>query len=481
MIRKSLYLAASAAVLLTAAQAQAATILGFGAFPGVTSTTTTGAYKLAQELTYFTAYSSATAAAATQGTASFLLKPESAFTVAQPLLLTVDLAGGLFTGSGLTVGTTTGSTCVVDSVVPVTPAASGATSAQYLVQLSGNCSSTSTSSVTGLTIGAPVQVTGNMTIGAKLEQSFGGQLINVDGGRVSARFVTVAPAFSATVSATGTGTTALVSKGYREFDSSAVAVGGYTVSADTTVHKNLSGTAVSNSDIIGTTLTATALTGSFTGYNLAFGGTLFTSGTSTATVGTLRGLNAGAGPLNDDISVVDNTATATTAGINADAVIPASTISVTAAVDLAAGLNDFSVTGSLAPVLRDGTSFTAPWVALASTSANSTIRLANNGSTDTGPIQMTLKSSTGSATTKTVTITNAQLINGSALTSSGGIAAGSTVFISGAALSTAMGTTAANGDLEVTIEAQPQFISGKVRVTQASGQILETSLGNLAN
>ena len=77
--------------------------------------------------------------------------------------------------------------------------------------------------------------------------------------------------------------------------------------------------------------------------------------------------------------------------------------------------------------------------------------------------------------------TNAQLINGSTLASSGGIAAGGTVFLSGAALKAAFGTDAANGDLEISIEAQPQFISGKVRVTQATGQIFETSLGNLAD
>lgn len=479
MIRKSLYIAASAVALLAGAQAQAATISGTGTFAGVKSGDTSAAYKLAQELTYFSAFSSATAAAATQGSATFNLNAQSAFTTGQSLLLTVDVAGGVFTSGTATISSATGSACLVDSVVPVTPVAAGATSAQYLVQLSGNCSST-TATAQGIAISVPVQVTGNMTIGAKLEQSFGGQLINVDGGRASARFVNVAPAFSATVSATGTGAVAQVSQGYRTL-SGAGTIGVVTVTADTASHKDLAGALITAGDIQGTSLTATALTGSFTGFNLTNAGQRFVSGTSSATISTVRVSSIAAGVASAAIAVVDNTDTATTAGINADAVIPASTFSLAAAVDLAPGLTDFTAVGSLAPVTRDGTSFVAPWIALGATSANSTIRLANNGSADTGPITMTLTSTNGGApTTKTVTISAAQVVAGS-LSASGGIPAGGTVSISGAALKTAFGTTAANGDIEVTIEAQPQFISGKVRVTQASGQIFETSLGNLRN
>lgn len=479
MIRKSLYLAASAAVLLTAAQAQAASITGTGTFGTVTSTTASGAYLLAQELTYFTAFSSATAAAATKGTASFKLNPTGSFTTGQSLLLTLDLTGGVFAGNSATIatGTVTGTTCVVDNVVAVTPVAEGATSAQYLVQLSGTCSGANN----GINIAAPVQVTGPaMSVGAMLQQSFGGQLINVDGGRTSARFVTVAPAFSAEVTSTSSVVTALVSQGYRELDNNGATIASYNVAVDGDVHVNLSGTTATASNISGVTLTATALTGSFTGYNVRANGVPFTTGSSSATVGTVRVLTSAT--AGGSISIVDNTNTATTSVVDADAVIPASTFSLAVNVDLAAGLTDFTATGSMGALVRDGTSFVAPWIALGSTVANSTIRLANNGSTDTGPIQVTLKSSTGAApTTQTVTITNAQLANGSTLAASGGIPAGGTVFLSGAALASAMGTTAANGDLEISVEAQPQFVSGKVRVTQASGQIFETSLGNLSN
>lgn len=476
MNRKTLYLAVSAVALLTTAQAQAASISGSGVFSGVSSSSASGAFKLAQELTYFPAYSSATGASATQAIATFSLNPSNSFTVGESLLLTVDIsAGGIFTSS--TGFTATGAgTCAVQSVSAVTPIARNATSAQYLVNLSGTCSG----SANGINISAPIQATGaDMVIGAQLQQSFGGSLINVDGGRSSATFIDVTRAFSATVSSTGNNATADVSAGYRTLNNTTAGTVSVVVNSD--VHKALStssGTTASSSDVTSVALTATALTGSFTGYNLEINEEdRFTSGSSSATVSTVRVSTASVGE--NSIAIVDNTDTATTAGINADGVIPASTFTVSAAVDLVDGLSDFNASGAIASVVRNGTSFKAPWIALGATSANSTIRLANNGSTDTGPIQMTLTSTNGGTTaTRTVTITAAELAAGS-LNAQGGIPAAGTVAISGAALKTAFGTTAANGDIEVSIEAQPQFISGKVRVTQASGQIFETSLGDL--
>lgn len=477
MIRKSLYLAASAVALLAAAQgAQAGSISGTGVFSGVSSNASaTAAFKLAQELTYFPTVSSASAAAATQATATFNLLPTNSFTTGESLLLTVDIsAGGIFASSTGFSATGTG-TCAVQSVAAVTPIAANATSAQYLVNLTGTCAGAGN----GISIAAPIQVTGaDMVMGAQLQQSFGGQLINVDGGKVSAKFVDVTRAFSATVSASGNDATALVTEGYRELNSSSVNAGTVTVTVNGDVSKTLASvTTATAGDVTGVALTATAVTGSFTGFNVANNSTRFTSGTSSATVSTVRVASGVVGA--NAITIVDNTDTATTAGINADAIIPASTFTVSAAVDLAAGLADFTVSDAIGSVVRDGTSFKAPWIALGATSANSVIRLANNGTTDTGPIQMTLTSSNGAAaTTPTVTVSSAQVVAG-ALNAQGGIPAGGVVTISGAALKTAFGTAAANGDIEVTIEAQPEYISGKVRVTQATGQIMETSLGNL--
>ncbi|NBB63522.1 hypothetical protein GVN18_30110 [Pseudomonas sp. ODNR1LW] len=479
MIRKTLYMAASAVALLTTAQAHAAEIVGRGTFSTVRSSDVDGAYKLAEELTYFTAYSSATAAAATQGSVVFDLVPTAGFTLDESLLLTLDIAGGVFTTSTDTyVDDSDPGSCEVSSVVPVTPVERDATSAQYLVTLadSSTCQANAT-----FGIRLPVQVTGpTMTIGALLQQSFGGTRINVDGGRTEARFVTTAPAFSVDIQPIDSGATALVSTGYRELNGSGINIGSLSVAVDTDVHLDMDGVSATSTAVQNVALTATAVTGSFTGYNIGRNGFAFTSGTSTATVATVRVSDMGSFVGNDTFYLNDNTDTATTSVVDADAVIPASTFTLTAAVDLVDGLRDFSETGSLAPLSRDGTSFVAPWIALGAASANSTIRLANNGSTDTGPIQMTLTSSNGAAaaTTETVTIGAGQVVAG-ALTASGGIPAGGVVSISGAALKTAFGTDAANGDVEISIEAQPQFISGKVRVTQSSGQVFESSLGNL--
>lgn len=466
MIRKSLFIAASAVALLAGAQAQASSISGTGIFSTVKSGTPSGAFKLAKELTYSTTVTSSVAA--TQAVATYAFQPTTAFTTGESLLLTIDLTGGVFTSTtGFSVSGT--GNCTAGSAASVSPIAANGTSASYLVTLSGTCSGTAN----GLLISAPVQVTGatsSLVIGTKLEQSFGGQTIPVDGGRAAATFVTVAPAFSAAFSDETNNATATVSSGYRNLNTNGSA-GSFSVSVDPNVSIALASSAsASASQISDVTLTATAVTGAFVGYDLSYGEGTF--GDADPASSTVRVINSEetAGSINF-IDLADED----------DAVIPASTFAVSAAVNLAAGLRDFTANGTIGSIVRDGTSFKAPWIALGATSANSTIRLANNGTTDTGPITMTLTSTNGgAATTKTVTISAAQVAAGS-LNASGGIPAGGTVSISGAALKTAFGTTAANGDVEVTIEAQPQFISGKVRVTQASGQIFETSLGNLTD
>jgi hypothetical protein len=471
MVRKSLYLAV-AAVLLSAAQAQAARLGGYDRFDSVTSADASGAIKLAQELTY---YASATSSAtATQADVAFFMIADAGFSVGESLLLTLDLEGAIFKDANVLIATGSGTSCTVDNVVSVTPAVANATSAQYLVQLGGDCSAND-----NFYVRVGVQSTGqDMVIGARLQQSFGGQRINIDGGRATATFVDVTPGFSAVVEPLNSGAIAMVGEAYRMLNHEP-AIGRVTVSADGDVSKSLAtNTPASSSDIDSINLTATALTGSFSGINLS-AGDLFEAATASASVSTVRVLAVPGQTGAIDVSLVDNTATATTAGINADGVIQASTFNLKADVNLVAGLADFSAVGDMSPVYRDGVSFVAPWVALGSASANSTIRLANSGSTDTGPIQMTLTSSNVlGATTETVTIGAAQLVSGS-LTASGGIPAGGVVAISGAALKTAFGSEAANGDLEINIEAQQQFMTGKVRVTQSTGQIFETSLGNL--
>lgn len=114
----------------------------------------------------------------------------------------------------------------------------------------------------------------------------------------------------------------------------------------------------------------------------------------------------------------------------------------------------------------DGTNFFAPWFALDNGSANSTLRIANNGSAAIGPVIVTLKANNGSAAP-----TGTHVIPS--------VAAGSFVSVRGDQLKTAFGTDAANGDLMVTVQSQTNSVSAKVRTTQSTGQIYENTLGVL--
>lgn len=125
-------------------------------------------------------------------------------------------------------------------------------------------------------------------------------------------------------------------------------------------------------------------------------------------------------------------------------------------------LAETSVT--LLNVALDGTNFVAPWFALDNGTANSTLRLANNGSAPVGPVTVTLKANNGSAAPTGVYTIPA-------------IPANSFVSVRGDQLKTAFGTNAANGDLLITIQSDTANVSAKVRTTQSTGQIYENSLG----
>lgn len=492
MNKNTLLLATAAVALLTSAtNSFAANITGTGTFAGASSTATAGAaYALANELRFTPTYSTA-AAASTVGTLTFdfLSTNAGGFTNGESLLLTLDVGGAVFGEPGaVTVVSATGGTCSA-SVSAASPLVAGATSATYFVSLT-NC----TSSATGLEIQLPVQVTGanNVTAGARLQSSFGGQLFDVDGGRAQATLIRSVDAVSATIVPAVNSSVANVVGGYTSLASN---TGGaaVTVTVDETAHDDLAGGLVNVADVAEVLITANATSGSFTGFNVTGNGTRFSTTSATATQSTVRTfeINPAAATTTVTVAVVDNTATASgTAAADLNGVISPTSITLSAQVDLVTDDNygtstgqfvDFSTTtGAFQIVSRNGASFVAPWVAFGGAAAQSTVRLANNGGVDTGPVVMTILSDNGAGepTSPSVTLTQGMLQSGT-LSANGGIPAGEAISVNGGALRTAFGTTAANGDIQVSIEAQSSSISGKVRVTQASGQIFETSLGNL--
>lgn len=188
---------------------------------------------------------------------------------------------------------------------------------------------------------------------------------------------------------------------------------------------------------------------------------------------TLAGKTADPATLTDTVGVYTLTAADLEATTNAGSLILSNTGAVAVEqgsykVDLVPEFaTDFSgsaeQTLTLVTIGLDGTNFYAPWFALGNAGANSTLRLANNGSTAIGPVVISLKASNGSAATGTYTIPS--------------IDVGKFVSVTGSALKTAFGTDAANGDLMITVQSQANGLSAKVRTTQSTGQIYENSLG----
>jgi hypothetical protein len=131
-------------------------------------------------------------------------------------------------------------------------------------------------------------------------------------------------------------------------------------------------------------------------------------------------------------------------------------------------------TQTLQTVGLEGTNFNVPWVAGSQSPSSTVIRIANNGTTDSGVVTVMIKSpirnegTTAGATTCT----------SSTLSSLGKIAAGGELLLGATELKSCFGDFK-RGDLIVTIQGAKTSLTAKARLTTASGQISETSIGGL--
>jgi len=131
-------------------------------------------------------------------------------------------------------------------------------------------------------------------------------------------------------------------------------------------------------------------------------------------------------------------------------------------------------TQTLQTVGLEGTNFNVPWVAGSQSPSSTVIRIANNGTTDSGVVTVMIKSpirnegTTAGATTCT----------SSTLSSLGKIAAGGELLLGATELKSCFGDFK-RGDLIVTIQEAKTNLTAKARLTTASGQISETSIGGL--
>lgn len=119
-------------------------------------------------------------------------------------------------------------------------------------------------------------------------------------------------------------------------------------------------------------------------------------------------------------------------------------------------------------VTLEGTNFVAPWFTLNNANNTATLRLANQGTAATGPVFVTLKAANAGDVSDAARVQISE-----------GIAAGGVLEVTGSTLAALLGTSAQNGDLQVTVQGDGTVISGKVRVRNVSGATFETSLGNL--
>jgi hypothetical protein len=131
---------------------------------------------------------------------------------------------------------------------------------------------------------------------------------------------------------------------------------------------------------------------------------------------------------------------------------------------------------ALQTINLEGINFIAPWIAGSQSPSNVLIRIANNSGTDAGAITLNLKSpiyNTGTAPTVAPTAcTSAKL---PALAK---IAAGTELVLGATELTTCFGDFK-RGDLLITAQAPKDNLTAKARLTTASGQVSEISLGGL--
>lgn len=487
MKKNTLLLAVSAAALAVGAtNSFAADISGTLTAPGGTATLATAsasALKLSNQATYFASATSSATATQAVLVFDFVSSSPGGFPNGESLRLDMSLSGAIFTGAATVAGST--ATCSASVSIQNGAAANG-TSASYFVNLQ-NC----VTSGTGVTVSVPVQITSSTSVSsvtAGLTGQFGGSPYQVEGATKTAFLVAPTQAYSVSIAATGSASVANVSNGYQGFvgSTAGAVVATATVSVDTTVRNSLATTATAApSDVQGVDLTVTPVTGSFTGFTIesaASGNTVATdTATTSGTALVFEYDTATAASSTYTINPVD-LGSVTTGGV-----IPATSVTLKADVDLVTGLNDLSTTsGVFNVVTRNGTNFVAPWIGLGANGVRSQIRLGNNSSIDTGPITVRVLSRISGATTATVssyTVTSAVLGNGQSLTGLGGIPANTAISIDGSKLKDAIFGTASinNADIEISIEAQPQNISGKVRLVDSVGVVTETSLGNLAS
>ena len=133
-----------------------------------------------------------------------------------------------------------------------------------------------------------------------------------------------------------------------------------------------------------------------------------------------------------------------------------------------------ATTIDLQSITLEGTNILAPWVAGSQSPSSTVVRIANMAATDTGLMTLTLKSPIYNSGT----VAGATTCNSSKLPALAKIAAGGELVLGVTEMTTCFGDFK-RGDLVITTQTPKDNLTAKARLTTASGQISEISLGGL--
>jgi hypothetical protein len=474
---KKILMAAAAVTALTAGSASAASIReakvsGVSVVATSGTTTTVTSYKIASEAKYGTGLNSTTASADNY----VILKVDAGrrdggaagrdytvvFTYAGPVGFQVPLDA-----TSTYFATNAGSGCSPTSAL-LDGGLKGGKTVTYTVTLPSACNSTQ--GVDEFTLKAPLTATGTGDVTVTGKISTGGATI--DNGEATARtLIKNAAGFEFTTAADATATNWLLA-GTTPYTTLTTdnTLGTYTLKAVTTDTQGPFVTLAAGSDdkVDSANLNLTAdvsISGDVSSTTLTVGGTAATKNTAKDT-STRTGI------------AKDGAARTVTIAVDADVKTSQPSRTYTMTVTPATTAVTFTAPAAKTQVLQtvglEGTNLNVPWVAGNQSPSSTVLRIANNGTTATGAVTVMIKS----PVRNTGTTAGATTCTSSAVPALAKIGAGEELVLGTTELTTCFGDFK-RGDLIVTIQAAKTNLTAKARLTTASGQISETSIGGL--
>lgn len=398
-------------------------------------------------------------------------------------LYTISLTNATFgsaVASGALVGLPAAANC---TIAPSSGGAAGDSSVTFLVSSSG------AGPCTGFNLDIPVlpNVTGVVTVTTNLRTD---NEVPIDGGTASFDAIfpidAFQPVYNAAFNVNGAGvdtTTTIASTPPYTTLLGDGNLGSAAIYVDTRANRDLvpgAGVPVVLADVTAATVT---VTGDFDAFNAALTNATLEGTSATSITPTVATFSTAAGYLPVLLSARSTgTASASNLVVTPDGgSIDSSGYTGLIAYTLTPA--DFAAQGDAAgafeSIERDGVNFFAPWLQMNS-SYIAVLRLSNTGTTDTGPVTLTMRANNGGTVFSTCTLTTPMLQAGALV--SGGIGANTAIEVTGKSLAdNCFGTTSTNADVQVSIEAIATNLTGKVRVINPGGTVVETSLGRLGD